>query len=214
MNTWPHVFWMGGAPCAGKSSAAQLLTEYYPGLRLYQVDAHLPVDRLTPARQPALYKWTHTPYAELWNQPPEPLLAETITAYREHFGLVLEEVTELAAEPQPILVEGTCLLPDCVAGAGMPQDQTLWVIPSPRFLRTRYPQRGAWVQSILRQCADPDRALANWLDRDESFAAWVADATTARGLRLITIDGSRSIADLAAQVAAHFHDFEPSRADA
>jgi 2-phosphoglycerate kinase len=210
MNRWPHVYWLGGAPCAGKSSAAGLLTQTYPDLRVYAVDAHLPVDKLTSERQPALYKWTHTPWEELWSQPPAPLLAETITAYREHFALVLEEVGSLAADPQPLLVEGTCLLPECVAGLDVPSGQTLWVIPAPDFLRAHYPHRGAWVQSILSQCHDPARALANWLDRDTSFAAWVAAETAARGQPLITVDGRRAIADLADQIAVHFQHFIPS----
>ncbi len=210
MRGWAHVYWLGGAPCAGKSSMTELLVQRYAGLRRYQVDAELRVDQLSPARQPTLYKWTHTAWQELWNQPPARLLAEAIAAYREHFALAWADVQTLATNPHPLLVEGTCLLPDCVAGAITHPHQALWVVPSPDFLRVRYPVRGAWVQAILSQCTDPAQAQANWLDRDEAFAAWISAETTRLDLRLITVDGRTSIAEHADQVAAHFRAFQPS----
>jgi 2-phosphoglycerate kinase len=212
MSRWATVYWLGGAPCAGKSSIVELLRRRYPGLRTYAVDAELRIDQLSPSEQPTLYKWTHTPWQALWEQPPTCLLQEVIAAYREHFALVLADVAQLAREPSPLLVEGNCLLPDAllqVCNFG-PEDlhRALWLVPTPHFLRAHYPTRGAWVQEILSQCQSPARALAAWLDRDEAFAAWVTAETKRCGQRLITVDGQLSVAAYAEQAAAHFRAFQ------
>ena len=54
------LLWLGGSPCAGKSSIANLLSQRY-ALRVYSADSER--SRLLPLidaeRQPMLYKWTH-----------------------------------------------------------------------------------------------------------------------------------------------------------
>ena len=208
-----HLYWLGGSPCAGKSSMAALLAQTYD-LRVYAVDEALPrqLAQLTPAMQPVLYKWTHTPWDALWMQPPAVLLDEAIAAYREHCRLVVAEIGAEAATLRPVLVEGTCLLPECVAphlparpmGTRHWARHGLWVVPTAAFQRDHYPRRGPLVQSILDQCRDPDQALTNWMDRDVAFGRWVAAEATQRGYRVLVVDGSRTVADHAAQVAAHF----------
>lgn len=199
-----HVFWMGGSPCSGKSSMATLLAERYD-VTVYSVDAtlHNHVPHLTPARQPMLYKWHNTPWNDLWMQPPDILLAEVIAAYGEHCELVIEDVAALPAD-RPLLVEGTCLLPGCVAPHLANPRHGLWVVPTEAFQRLRYPQRGVWVQGILQQCDDPETALRNWMDRDVAFARWVTCEAEDRGLRVMTVDGSRTIDQGADAAAAHF----------
>ena len=204
MATTAHLYWLGGSPCAGKSSMAARLAAQYD-LRVYAVDAALPrqIEHLTPAAQPVLYKWTHTPWDALWMQPPAVLLAEAIAAYREHCRLVVAEVSALPQD-RPVLVEGTCLTPDGVAAHLADPRHGLWVVPTEPFQRAHYPRRGPFVQFILNQCRDPAQALTNWMDRDVAFARWVAQEAAGRGYRVLVVDGSRTIADHAAQVAAHF----------
>lgn len=183
---------------------AQLLAERY-AVDVFSVDAtlytHLP--HLTPARRPILYKWHHTPWNDLWMQPPDVLLAEVIAAYSEHCELVLEDVAALPAVGS-LLVEGTCLLPGCIEPYLASPRHGLWVVPSEAFQRLRYPQRGLWVQSILQQCADPEAALQNWMDRDAAFGRWVTAEAEAHGLAVMQVDGSRTIAQGADEVAAYF----------
>jgi hypothetical protein len=195
---------MGGSPCSGKSSMTALLAERYD-LRVYAVDATLGkhVPQLSPMRHPMLYKWYNTPWNDLWMQPPDVLLAEVIGAYGEHCSLVIEDIAALPAD-RPLLVEGTCLLPACVIPHLASPRHGLWVVPTEEFQRVQYPRRGAWVQGILQQCADPEAVLGNWMDRDVAFARWVAAEAGTRGLEVMTVDGSRTIAQGADAVAAHF----------
>jgi hypothetical protein len=191
--------------------AARLAEQY--GVTVYAVDTALPhqLTQLTPAAHPALYKWTHTPWDALWMQPPAVLLDEAIAAYREHCRLVVAEVLALPSD-RPLLVEGTCLLPDAVAAHMADAQHGLWVVPTEAFQRDHYPRRGPFVQAILDQCRDPDQALTNWMDRDAAFARWVAGEAIRRGYRVLVVDGSHPIADHSAQVAAHFGWIEESHA--
>lgn len=198
------VYWLGGSPCAGKSSIARVLADRYD-VHLLHVDdglgAHIP--HLTATDQPTLYKWTHTPWDALWMQPADALLAEAISAYTEHCALVLQDIAALPVGGR-VLVEGTCLLPACIAPHLATPNHGLWLTPTEAFQHHHYRARGAWVQAVLDQCHDPDAAWARWMARDAAFARWVAQAAAQQHLTLWTVDGSRSIADLATHVATHF----------
>ena len=61
-----------------------------------------------------------------------------------------------------------------------------------------------WVQDILCQCEKPEQAFRNWMDRDVAFARWVARSATRLGLKLLEVDGKRTIAENARIVAQHF----------
>ena len=198
-----HVLWVGGSPCAGKSSIVGMLAADY-GLRAYHCDEALGQQRrqLTRQGQPMLYKWTHTDWNALWMRPVGELLSETIAAYKEHFRLVVGDLLALPTTP-PILAEGNCLLPAQAGGLLSRPDQAIWVVSSAEFQRTYYPRRGDWVQDILSQCHDPEQALQNWMDRDVAFADWVRQETAGLGLRVIEVDGHRSIIETARLVAGH-----------
>jgi len=203
-ETLAHIFWLGGSPCAGKSSICEVLAERH-NLRCYHCDVAFNEHRhrFTPAGQPTLFKWTHTPWDELWMQPAAVLLDEAIACYREHFDLILQD---LRAFPKtiPILAEGNPLLPDRVFDLLRHPRQAIWLVPTAEFQKKCYPERGAWVQTILSQCTDPDQAFQNWMARDIAFANWITGKATALQLTLLPVDGQRTIAENAELVARHF----------
>ena len=198
-----NVLWLGGSPCAGKTSVARILAELY-ALPVVHTDesfnAHR--ERFDLQHHPTLCKWTRNPWDDLWNQPADVLLQENIAGYAEHFLLILEDL--LAAEPQgAVLVEGSSLLPGSVAPWLAKPRQAIWFAASEAFQRTHYPHRGTWVEAILQQCQVPEDAFARWMDRDVAFARWVAGETERLGLEMIWVEGQYSIADNAARVAQH-----------
>ncbi len=67
-----HVYWLGGSPCAGKSSIADALAETHR-LYLYRTDeAFFRHEKIvTPELQPILHKLTHYSAEELWMRPVE-----------------------------------------------------------------------------------------------------------------------------------------------
>jgi len=197
------VRWLGGSPCSGKSSITELLT-VRNGVRVYHVDEAFRdyIRRICPECHPLTHKWLTTPWNELWMQSADTLLAEAIAAYTEQFELILEDLRALP-NGEPLIAEGTALLPGLVAPLLSQDRRALWMVPTERFQRTMYPERGPWVQDILATCEDPAAALTAWMDRDVAFARWVAAEATALGLPVHWVDGSQDIPALGGMVATH-----------
>jgi 2-phosphoglycerate kinase len=196
------VLWLGASPCAGKSTVAGLLATRF-GLDLYRVDDAFErhANLLDPARQPTLVRWCAASADERWLQPIDALLDDAIRCYREHWGMVLEDVTARRAT-RPLLVEGTALLPAEVARVAR-ADRALWLVADPDFQRRHYRER-AWARGVVAASDDPERAFENWMERDVRFASWVAAEADALGLRRLTVDGGRTVDEVADAVAAAF----------
>ena len=199
-----QAYWIGGSPCSGKSSISRLLADRY-GLALYEVDASLPrlLPRLDPQRHPTLLRWTSTAWEELWMQPQQALLEQAIAAYSEHFSLILDELVNSVVE-QPLLVEGTALLPGLVQTYLASLPRAIWVVPSEGFQRRMYPQRGDWVQGILASCSQPQTAFQNWMDRDAAFARWVFAETARLDLPSLVVEDSSTTDQNADRIAELF----------
>lgn len=198
-----HVFWLGGSPCAGKSSIGEILASRLK-IDVYHVDEAFGVhaQRFDPILHPALTMWCASSWDERWMQPLDGLVRDVIACYQEHFSLVLEDVLSMPKD-RPLLVEGTALLPRQVASLLSKRNRAIWVIPTADFQRGHYSKR-EWVGGILEQCDDPEAAFRNWMARDAEFAGWVAAEVSALGLGLLRVDGRRTVDENAMAVAAYF----------
>ena len=198
-----NIFWLGGSPCAGKSSISEILASRFD-LDLYHVDEGWETHphALSPARQPTLTKWLGSSWNERWMQSIDCLVEDVIGCYREHFDLVLQDIL---ARPQRrfLLVEGAALLPRQVTDIMPDSSQAIWIIPTAGFQREHYSQR-QWARRIVEQCTDPEVAFQNWMERDIRFAEWIESEVSTLDLQLLRIDGSRTIAENAEEVAGHF----------
>lgn len=193
----PHVLWLGGSPCAGKSTVAALLAERH-GLRLYSCDAHF--DRHSAAAdssaQPTLARLRAASRAEVFLRPLRPMVRDAISACREEFPMVVADLAALPPGP-PVLAEGMALLPECVAP--LRPVQAVWLVPAPGFQHAHSARR-EWAGSPLAGLAEPDRAFDNWMRRDEVSARWVR--LQARRLRrpVCVVGDGHSIAAVTAWV--------------
>ena len=198
-----NVFFLGGSPCAGKSSISKILASRFD-LDVYHVDEafETQVQRLNPTHQPTLTRWLASSWNERWMQPVDCLVKDVIGCYREHFGLV---VGDIAARPggKSLLVEGTALLPRHVANVLPQRSHAIWIIPTASFQREHYSKR-EWAREVVEKCADPEVAFQNWMERDIRFAEWIEAEVSTLHLKLLKIDGSRTIAASAEEVARHF----------
>src|SRR5438876_107802 len=142
------VFWLGGSPCAGKSSISEVIARRF-GLDVYRVDEAFEshAQRFDPLRHPALTKWSKSSWNQRWMQPVENLVQEVIACYREQFTLVLEDILSLPKR-KSLLVEGTALLPVEVGSVLSRPSRAIWLIPSADFQRAHYSRRD-WVRVIL-----------------------------------------------------------------
>ncbi|MDQ2855653.1 MAG: hypothetical protein M3R68_04950 [Acidobacteriota bacterium] len=197
-----NVFWLGGSPCAGKSSLSEIVATRF-GLEVYHVDEAFEVhaQRFDRFRHPALTKWSASSWNQRWMQPPESLVQDVIACYQEHFTLILEDVSSLSNHP--LLVEGTALLPRPVGQILTKQSRAIWMVSTAGFQRKHYSERD-WVPGILTQCNDPEAAFENWMDRDIRFAEWIAAEASSLNLAILRIDGSLTVEENAEAVARHF----------
>jgi hypothetical protein len=197
------VYWIGGSPCAGKSSIARLLSDHY-GFVLYSLDEVLEgqLGRLSRAHQPALTRWLESSWDERWMKPLDALLEDAMACYREHFALVLDD---LRAFPpgKTVLVEGTAILPDAIMALSVARHRATWMTPTAEFQWDHY-QRRSWARQILSGCRDPEAAFVNWMRRDAEFARWIRREVARLELDVVVVDGAESIHDNALRTALHF----------
>lgn len=99
----------------------------------------------------------------------------------------------------PILAEGFRLLPRLVAPLLSRPDQAVWLIPTPEFRSVAFETRG-FTWEIPRRTSEPERALANLLERDALFTSQVAKEAAMLHLPLIEVDVNRGIDEVAGLV--------------
>lgn len=197
---WENVFCLGGSPCAGKSSAAEILKKRF-GFHYVRLDdrlgAHLAA--ASPTSQPTLARIAAASCDELWLIPPRSQTRRTICAYEEEFSFHLREIDGL---PRPLLLEGAALLPHLIAAQSIPPQRAVFLIPSSAFQRFYYSRR-SWPHDVVKDCADPSQAFENWMHRDELFARWLRRQAKGHRYPVIPVDGSRDVDAVADQVADH-----------
>jgi 2-phosphoglycerate kinase len=164
-----HVYWLGGGSGAGKSTIARRLAAQH-GLRVYPTDAAMAAHdgRITRHDAPFLSEFKAMSMDERWvNRSPEAML-ETFHWFRgEGFGLIVEDLLRLPAEPG-VIAEGFRLLPRLVQPLLTAPHRAVWLLPTPGFRRAAFASRGS-LWEIARKTSDPEQALQNLLERDRMF---------------------------------------------
>lgn len=198
-TTLAQTIWIGGSPCAGKSTLAAMLARRH-GLTHYSCDDALTahVQRSNTATYPLLHQLAKSSWNEIWTRPVERQIREELAFYREEFPLILEDLTAFPPDT-PIVAEGTALLPELVAPLLQGQCQAIWLVPTAAFQREHYVRR-PWLDDILRQCADPALAFDNWMRRDIGFADVVEGSARALGLPVIRVDGKEDAEEVLTRV--------------
>ncbi len=202
-NDLSHVYWLGGASCAGKSTIALALADRF-GMRLYDCDVAYEIHEtiVSPEEFPTLHRLSRLSWNDLWMRPVDQQIREELALYHEEWRLILDDLGNLPPD-RPILAEGNALLPELFDGSGISSSRTIWVAPTPGFQSEHYIRR-EWVPGILAECADPDQAWRNWMDRDAGFAAHVTEQARARHRSVITVDGSEPVEQVVDRAIAHF----------
>ena len=92
-DTFTHLYWIGGSPCAGKSTVAQGLADRY-NLHYYQCDAWFPdhQQRASPIYQPTLQRLAALSCDEIWLPPVADQVARVQAIYREEFAMILDDL--------------------------------------------------------------------------------------------------------------------------
>jgi hypothetical protein len=190
--------WIGGSPCSGKSTVAAMLATAL-GRPLYTCDDHWSdhVARGVAGRLPVLTKLGRLPADVRLRQPLDVQVADVFAAYREEFALMLDD---LSAGTGAMVVEGAALLPDLLASLGVPSRSAVWIVPTEEFQRAHYARR-PWARDLVAGAPDADALFETWMRRDGAFARSIALQAVDLGYRVITVDGTRPVDAVAAEVS-------------
>jgi adenylate kinase family enzyme len=197
------VYWIGGAPGAGKSTVARGLVARY-GLRLYDTDQTIGdhARRSTADQAPYLHRFMAMSMDERWvERTPEEML-ETFHWFRgEGFELIVDDLRKMPDGP-PVVAEGFRLLPRLVLAAG-DQHKAIWLLPTPEFYVEALESRGS-TWEIPYRTSDPDRARRNLAERNRLFVERLGREAAESGVRTLRMDGTRSVAETIDLVAGQW----------
>lgn len=204
-----NFYWIGGSPCAGKTTIAGILGQEHH-ISVYHLDRHIEdyFQRADPQQHPHLTRYARLGLKRFLQRPAAAQLHEIIGMSAEQFPLVLGDAHRLAQTwKRPVLIEGANLRPQDVATAVDDVRRVFWLVPTESFLLEVYPRRGQWVGDVLRQYFAQDERVAvfeNWMLRDTLHAQWTAREAAAHGFRVLWVDGATTLLDNADLVAQHF----------
>jgi hypothetical protein len=172
------------------------------GLRLYACDDAFEDHRrrARPDRHPGFCRIMDLSGPELCAWPVDRQVEALTAFYKDQMEMIAEDLRGLAREG-PVLAEGSGLLPELVAPFLADPGRALWLIATPELRRRLYPERGPWVREMLGETADPEDTFARWMERDDELARRRHAQAEALGLTALTIDGSLSLEETAADVA-------------
>ena len=207
MGDLADLRWIGGGSGAGKSTVASLLGTRH-GLPVVETDLTLPQHADALRAEPRTRAFLDATMDERWLlRDPAEMLASFPAFAGDGFPLLVEQL-RARQQAGPAIVEGFRLLPRLVGPLLCDGGRAVWLLPTPgvreRALREREAGRRFWDRT-----SDPERALANLLERDRLFTERVRAEAEELGLPTIEIDGSEPAVAVAAR-AAHLLGLEPA----
>jgi len=197
------VYFIGGSPCSGKSTAAQALAERF-GLHYFKVDDHLDryIQQAAEAGKQHCAAIRQMTPEQIWMRDPLVQCEEELLIYQEIFEYILADLEKMNFE-NGVITEGAAYLPMLAKKAGVPAGRYLSITPTKSFQVAHYRLR-EWVPYVLAECSDKAAAFDNWMERDALFAKAVQQQCHELGYVSLVNGGQQSEENLIAGVAAHF----------
>ena len=198
-----NIYYIGGSPCAGKSSVAEILSQKY-GLYYFKLDDFLNRYMHAGARKgyPICRKTAGMSAEQIWMREPLLQCREEFDIYREIFEFVAADLVRIEWKGG-IITEGTAYLPELMKQFGVPGSRYIVITPTKEFQVIHYRKR-AFVPLVLEGCSDKEKAFRNWMDRDVLFAQEVRRQCHKENYVSVINDGNMDLDELANLVAAHF----------
>ncbi len=199
MTELADVRWIGGGSGAGKSTVAELLAR--SGATAFATDDRIAAHARAAADDPLVRSFTEASMDERWvRRSPEEML-RTFPWFRgAAFDLLLDDVRALPGTG-PVVVEGFRLLPRLVAPLLGSGGRAVFLLPPPAMRAAAFGVRHA-SRSFWTRTSDPDRALANLLERDRLFTEGVRAEAAALRLPVLEVDGTEPATTVARRAAA------------
>ena len=198
-----NICYIGGSPCAGKSSVAEILSKKY-GLYYFKTDDFLDRYMQTGVRKgyPVCRKVACMNAEQIWMREPIIQCREEFDIYREIFEFVAKDLKQIDWKGG-IITEGAAYLPELMKQSGIPDNRYISITSAKEFQITHYRERD-FVPLVLEGCSDKEKAFCNWMDRDILFAQEVQRQCQKENYVSVINDGTMEMDELANLVATHF----------
>ncbi len=197
------IYYIGGSPCSGKSTLAQIISEQYE-LHYFKVDDYLDeyMRRANASNKPFSSQALKRSADETWMRDPMIQNTEELKIYREIFEYIMEDLSKIEA-PKGIITEGAAYLPELMHEIKVNTNSYICIVPTKDFQYHHYKLR-PWVPEILKACTDKEKAFDNWMERDALFAVTVKDEADKLGYRTLITDGTIGVKHMYKQVVEWF----------
>ena len=174
-----------------RKQAAPTVITPGPGHGPYDPSGSEEAGMIGPQKHPTMHKLAQMSWNEIWSRPVDDQVREEFQFYRELFEMILQDLRKFSAA-RPVLLEGAAFLPELVAKVRPQPQRVLYLVPTKAFQIDHYAQR-PFIQGILKECDDPERAFANWMERDHLFGQEILKQAQEFGYATIIVDGNRSV---------------------
>ena len=198
-----NIYYIGGSPCAGKSSVAEILSKKHD-LYYFKTDDFLDRYMQAGARKgyPVCRKTAGMSAEQIWMREPLLQCREEFDIYREIFEFVVADLDRIEWKGG-IITEGAAYLPELMKQSGVPGNRYISITPTKEFQVTHYRKRD-FVPLVLEGCSDKEAAFLNWMDRDALFAQEVRRQCHKENYVSVINDGNMDLDELAGLTAVHF----------
>ncbi len=198
-----NLYYIGGSPCAGKSSVAEILSREY-GLYYFKADDFLDRYMQAGARRgyPVCRKTAGMNAEQIWMREPILQCRDEFDIYREIFEFVAADLKRIDWK-SGIITEGAVYLPELMKKSGISDSRYISITPTKEFQISHYRKRD-FVPLVLEGCNDKERAFLNWMARDILFAKEVRRQCHKEKYVSVINDGNMDLDELAGLVAKHF----------
>lgn len=198
-----NIYYIGGSPCSGKSTVAEILSKQYD-LYYFKVDDFLDSYTKQGALKgyPVCRKQMELTPDQIWMRDPVLQCREELIYYEEVFEFIERDLEQIK-NVNGVITEGAAYVPGLIRDAQIPENRYLSITPTKEFQLFHFRKR-SFVPYILRGCSNMEKAFDNWMERDILFAGEVRKQCEETGYISVINDGSMEIAGLSDLVAAHF----------
>ena len=207
-----HVYWLGGASSAGKSTISSLL-EKRRGMIRYDGDGRLLgeyIKKFSRERAPVCHEHLERSKTEgekfYWNYPPRKYRELMYAVYTEDLAFVVEDLLALSSE-FPIVVDMFGGYPTEELFHLTPLERLIFLIPTPEFHRKDY---GAWFErnDTRRKLSsihpNADEMMANYVRGHLEMADHIRRECDKRRLPHLITGGNMGVEEVYAAVCDHF----------
>lgn len=202
-----HVYWIGGSPCAGKTTIAHIIAQEY-GWQTIHLDRHMEeyLQRAKEEQHPTLARYRKDGLQMFLSQTAEEQFSAVQQLSHEQFEFILDTIRQFDSD-SPILVEGANILASDVIRVVSELNHVVWLVPTEEFQLQTYPRRGTWVLDVLRQNFPEEQRVdvfEQWMLRDTLMAEWTANQARMHNIPVRIVDGTLTIRENAQFVGQHF----------